>query len=213
MKTPLLGFMVVVVLAGGQLWGYPKPSIVPVHTDWTLKVLYNQPQQISVKIPGEVKKQRFWYIILTLTNESPNLDVPFYPACDLMTDTFKIAPAGASVTKHVFDKIKVRHQGKYPLLEYLEEVDNKILQGADNTRDIAIIWSDFDPKAKNIALFISGLGNETAVIDHPMGKDENGNPAKIFLRKTLLLSYSIGGDPKLRAKAQLVYKDKRWVMR
>ena len=78
---------------------------------------------------------------------------------------------------------------------------------------IAIIWSDFDPKAKNIALFIAGLSNETVAIDHPVETDKNGEPVKVYLRKTLALDYAIGGDEKLRAGAGLRYKSKRWVMR
>jgi len=195
------------------LWAYPEPAIVPAARDWTLDVVYDQPQQITVKMPGTGQNKRFWYIILTMTNNSDNLDVPFYTDCALMTDTFQVVSAGKGVTQAVFDKIKLRHQGKYPYLEPLEHTDNRVLQGSDNTRDIAIIWPDFDPNAKNVTLFITGLSNETAVIDHPMKTDESGNPLKIYLRKTLALNYSIGGDAKLHATAKLAYKTKKWVMR
>ena len=92
-------------------------------------------------------------------------------------------------------------------------MSNKILQGEDNTKDIAIVWPDFDVKAKSMKLFIAGLSNETAAIDHPVAKDEAGKPIKVFLRKTLELSYALGGDATLRSNANLIYKGKRWVMR
>jgi len=165
-----------------------------------------------VKLPGEKHAQRFWYIILTLTNNS-NIDVPFYPGCELVTDTFQIIPAYRDTRNIVFDKIKNRYKKKYPFLESLEFADNKILQGQDNTKDLVIIWPDFCPKAKNISLFIAGLSNETAVIEHPTQKDPNGNPEKIYMRKTLELQYKIGGDPQLRSNTNLKYINKEWIMR
>ena len=208
MKTCFFAIAVVAAVSGAYLSAYPEPAIVPADTDWTLEVFFNQPEQITVKMPENGEKKRFWYIILTLTNNSSKGEVPFYPACSLMTDNFRITPSGKTVTKQVFEKIKLRHQGKYPLLENLEKVNNKILQGKDNTVDVAIIWPDFDAGAKNITMFIGGMSNETTAIDHPI---ETGT--KVFLRKTLALSYAIGGDPKLRSKAKLAYKGKRWVMR
>lgn len=190
----------------------PEPAIVPAPNQWTLNVVFTQPQQITVKIPGERKPQRFWYIIITVTNIYET-DVPFYPACELMTDTFEIIPAYRDTRNVVFEKIKARHKKKYPLLESLEFADNKILQGQDNTKDLAIIWPDFDAKAKNISLFIAGLSNETVVVEHPIAKDADGVSVKLYLRKTLELQYSIGGDESLRSSGTLAFKGKNWIMR
>jgi hypothetical protein len=190
----------------------PAPAIVPGANQWTLNVVYNQPQQITVKIPGQRKPQRFWYVILTMTNNA-NIDVPFYPTNELVTDTFQIIPAYRDTRNVVFDKIKARYKKKFPFLESLETAENRVLQGEDNTKDLVIIWPDFDVKAKNISLYIAGLSNETIVIEHPTQKDPNGNPEKIYLRKTLQLDYSISGDPNFRSNTSLVYKAMDWVMR
>ncbi|MCK5226451.1 MAG: hypothetical protein KAQ89_06995, partial [Planctomycetes bacterium] len=130
-----------------------------------------------------------------------------------MTDTFQIIQAGKSIPAEVFTQIKNRHQNKYPFLELLEETDGKLLQGSDNAIDIAIIWPDFDAQAKNIQLFITGLSNETVCVDHPTDKDEQGNPTKIFLRKTLELNYGITGDAAFRSDAVLTYNGQQWIMR
>ena len=206
-----LGITAIILVASSIVISAPKPAIVPGANQWTLNVVFTQPQQITVKTPGE-KAQRFWYIIVTLTNNS-NIDVPFYPGCELMTDTFQIIPAYRDTKNIVFDKIKARHKKKYPFLESLEFADNKILQGQDNTKDLAIIWPDFEPKAKEIWLFLAGLSNETVAVEHPTQKDPNGSPEKMYLRKTLQLQYSIGGDANLRSNTTLVYKNKEWVMR
>jgi len=68
-------------------------------------------------------------------------------------------------------------------------------------------------QAKNAKVFITGLSNETAAIDHPVAKDKTGKPLKVFLRKTLELSYAFRGDPSLRSDANLAYRGKRWIMR
>jgi hypothetical protein len=88
-----------------------------------------------------------------------------------------------------------------------------MLEGEDNAKDIAIIWPDFDEKVKNIKVFITGLSNETAAIDHPVTKDAEGKAVKVYLRKTFEISYSVSGDPALRSYAKLSYKSKRWIMR
>lgn len=190
----------------------PQPAIVQGPNDWTVNVTFEHPRQIVLQLGGNNRPKRFWYTIITLTNRA-NRDVDFYPKCELMTDTFQIIPAGRATPAVVFEQIKRRHQSRYPFLELLENTTNRILQGEDNTKDIAIIWPDFDAKAKGIKLFLTGLSNETVVIDHPIARDEAGKPIKVFLRKTLELSYSLGGDPAFRSDAKLVYKDKRWVMR
>jgi len=175
-------------------------------------VTFEHPQQIRLQLSGDNKPRRFWYTIITLTNNT-NQDVDFYPRCELMTDTFQIIPAGSSTSAAVFEPIKKRHQSKYLFLESLERCGNRILQGEDNTKDIAVIWPDFDAKAKGIKLFIAGLSNETVAIDHPVVKDEAGKPSQVFLRKTLELSYSLAGDAALRSGTNLTYKGKRWIMR
>ena len=134
----------------------PEPAIVAGPRDWTVNVTYEHPQQITLHLGGNTKAQRFWYTILTLTNKTRR-DVDFYPKCELMTDTFRIMPAGNGVTVAVFERIKRRHQSKYPFLEPLEKAGNKILQGEDNAKDVALIWPDFDVRAKSIRVFITGL--------------------------------------------------------
>ena len=211
-KALFFGILAIVFLAQAIAISAPEPAIVPAPGQWTLNVVFTQPQQIMVKIPGERKPQRFWYIIITVTNNS-DMDAEFYPSCELVTDTFQIIPAYKDTRNVVFNKIKAMYKKRYPLLESLELTDNRILQGQDNTKDLAIIWPDFDPKAKSISLYLAGLSNEIAVIPHPTVKDPNGNPEKVYLRKTLELQYSIGGDPSLRSNTMLVFKGQKWRMR
>ncbi|MBN1817016.1 MAG: hypothetical protein JW828_06620 [Sedimentisphaerales bacterium] len=214
MKRKIGVLVVLGMLIGiGMAWSYPRPAAVPAIGDWTLEVVYENPQQITMRLPGEEQPRRFWYILLTVTNTSAMADAPFYPSCEMVTDTFKTIQAGTNTPRAVFDAIKLRHQGVYPFLEALEDVDHKILQGQDHKRDIAIIWPDFDAKAGTVTFFVAGLSNETTVIDHPIETDAAGRPQKVILRKTLGLEYFTGGDAQLRAQTNLTFKSKIWVMR
>jgi hypothetical protein len=207
MKALLSGILMLALF--GVCLAAPQPAIVPKPGDWTLEVRYEQPQQMV--LPGAVQ-QRFWYVILSLTNKSGK-DVDFYPASELVTDTIQVVPAVKGTSSILFEKIKNRHQGRYPFLQLLETADNKMLQGQDNTVDIAVIFPDFDPNAKAVNIFISGLSNETVVLDHPIEKDQDGKPVKIYLRKTLELSYTLAGDPAFRLEQKLKFDAKCWVMR
>ena len=211
-KSFVCGILAILVVTACICPAAPRPAIVQGPGDWTVDVIFEHPQQIMLPSSGEGEPRRFWYTIITLTNKTKR-DVDFYPRCELMTDTFQIIPAGKAVPAAIFERLKIRHHSRYMFLEYWERTNGKILQGADNTKDIAIIWSDFDARARGIKLFIAGLSNETVAVDHPVARDEQGDPVKVYLRKTLELSYDIGGDAAFRSDAELIYNGKRWVMR
>jgi len=189
----------------------PKPAIIQGPGQWTVEVKFTQPQQLVVPWGGN-GAARYWYTILSVTNRT-NDDVDFYPRCELMTNTFQIVPAGTNVPPAVFAQIQQRHQSQYPFLESLEKAENRILQGEDNAKDIAVIWRDFDTQATAFKIFVTGLSNETAVVDHPVAVDAEGTPVQVFLRKTLELDYALRGDPTLRNSVEVVYQDRDWVMR
>ncbi len=213
MKTGILSSVLLVLVSLSAIAAHPAPATVQPVDQWTLKVTYTQPQQIMLQMDKKENPRRFWYTILTVKNGSTFEEVSFYPFCELVTDTFQIIPADKTVQKSVFEVIKLKHQGSFPFLESLDFADRRIFQGQDNTRDFAIIWPDFDPKAKEISLFIAGLSNETAVIEHPELKDDSGNPKKIFLRKSLQLRFLVAGDEAFRANAVMKEFERNWVMR
>jgi len=204
-----------IVLAGAAcvcLAVAPTPAVTPAPGQWTIDTKFTHPQQIILRTGADNKPRRFWYCLVSLTNKTGG-EVDFYPKCELKTDTFQILPAGQSVAPEVFESIKSRHQAAYPFIEALTKSGNRILHGEDNTKDIAVIWPDFDEKAKEIKIYITGLSNETALVSHPVAKDNNGQPLIVFLRKTLELTYKLESASEQRSDANLIYESKRWVMR
>ena len=212
MKRHLLYGTVLTAVIATFCMAAPQPAVVQRPGQWTLEVKYEQPQQIVLPW-GPKGETRFWYMIVSVTNRTGQ-DVDFYPKCDLLTDTFQIVPAGRGVTPAVFAAIRQRHQSRYPFLESLQAVGNRVLQGEDNAKDIAIIWSDFDTQALGFKMFMTGLSNETAVVSHPVAVDAaSGRPVPVYLRKSLELIYALRGDPVLRSSVEVVYKGQAWVMR
>jgi hypothetical protein len=212
MKSLVYGTLTIWTAVACSCLAAPEPAIVQGPGLWTVDTTFTHPQQIVLQLTADGKPSLFWYTIITLTNKADR-EVEFYPRCELMTDTFQIVQAGKNVPPAVFGQIKRRHQSIYPFLEALDEAGNRILQGEDNAKDIAIVWPDFDAQAKSMKVFITGLSNETAAIDHPVARDQMGQPVRVYLRKTLELSYDLTGDPALRSYAGVVYEGKRWIMR
>ncbi len=209
----MLRFLLSVSIAASCLgMSAPRPAVVQSPQQWTLDVGHEQLGQITMKSQQGEQLKRFWYLILTVTNNTAD-EVDFYPVCELMTDTFQIIPAGVSVPPQVIESIKTRHRGRYPFLEGLDASGMRILQGKDNTRDIMIVWPDFDAGARQVSLFISGLSNETVAVDNPAAKDNKDKPDKIFLRKTLMLDYRFSGDPAFRSEAPMTFAGESWIMR
>jgi hypothetical protein len=211
MKTLVFRTFIVFMLFAVVCGAAPEPAVVQGPGLWTANVQFEPLRQFMYQPTEQVKPRRFWYTILTISNDTDQ-DIDFYPQCDLMTDTFQILPAGKLVPVEVFELIKARHASQYPLLESLRQVDNRILQGEDNARDVAIIWSDFDPLAKNVKLFISGLSNETALVRLPAA-DASVPEKTAFLRKTLELNFHLKGDAVWRSDKDIAFKGKTWVMR
>lgn len=200
------------ILLNGICAAFPVPTWLGSANEWTLDVEYSQPRQLEVQIPGAETPQRYWYIILTLVNRTGR-DVDFFPECTLVTDTFQVLEANVDINSIVFNRIFRLHEGRYPFLHPIEQADSVLLQGEDNSVDLAIIWPDFDPMAKQITLFVQGLSNQTTVIEHPTKTDVKGDPVEIYLSKTLGLQYAVPGDPLFRSDARLEYLDTVWVFR
>jgi hypothetical protein len=213
MKRFIFGVLGTCILAVSISPAAPEPAVVQSLTQWTIDTEYTHPQQIILQNTSSKKPLVFWYMIITITNNTGD-DVDFYPKCDLMTDNLQIIPEGEDVPQEVFQQIKLRHKSRYPLLKSISQTDNKLLQSEENSKDIAIIWRDFNNKATNITIFITGLSNETAVVNYPVLKEASSDqPQQAFLRKTLKLKYAVKGDLSSRYGMSVDFKGKKWIMR
>ena len=190
----------------------PVPASFPAEDIWQLDIeLHGKPTQLQAILPGDQEPTRFWYMVYTLTNNNP-IDVDYYPTMEVMTDTFKLYEAGKVPTKPVYQEVERLYRESVPLLEPEIIVAGKILQGEDNARDCVAILDDFDPNATSIKVFISGLSNETAVVEK-IDKNNEKNIKKVLLRKTLMLEYRIPGDQFNQDKKVMLFSRREWIMR
>ena len=190
----------------------PQPAIVQAPNQWTVSVRFEPLRQVSLAATQTGQPRRFWYAIVSIENATSR-DIDFYPQADLLTDTFQLVGAGNNVPAGVFQIIKAQHAGLYPLLEEFPAAGSAVFQGHDHARDFAVIWPDFDTKARTVSLFIGGLSNEAVVIDHPIARDQAGSPLKVFLKKTLAIDFELRGDSALRSDGDVEFVASRWVMR
>ena len=212
MRTVLAGILVcsIAAVACGQSIRVEGRTVAQGAGLWMMDVVFEQPQQISLRLPGDARDTRYWYVILSITNGTGS-DIGFYPVCELMTDTYQILQAGAGVGNEVFESIKARHRDRYPFLESLERSIGSIPQGSEHTKDVLVVWKDFDSDARGVKFFFAGLSNETQSVEKPAAAGEVTE--QVILRKTLVLEYGISGDPAMRTQASLVQKGRQWVMR
>jgi len=191
-----------------------RAALAPPAGTWLLNFeLHGEPQKISVTLPGERQPRTYWYLLYTVTNETGN-ELNFYPQIELFTDTFKLYRAGRDIRRVVFSAIQKRYATTIPLLEPQQDIIGKLLTGDDNARDSVAIFEDFDPKARSINIFVSGLSNEIVRIKSPLKADQDSEePAETLLRRTLKLNYKVPGDDLNPNERFVLYQDRGWVLR
>ena len=193
----------------------PTPSIAP--KSWQLRFRYQDPQRVSVFVPGKAEPVLYWYMLYTVEN-SGKTEVDFYPQFDLVTDTLKVYRSATMVSAEAFKAIQ-RRSGD-PLLLPPEKVTiGKLLRGKDRARHSVAIWEDFDPQAKGFRIYVSGLSGEIARAKNPMYDPEKpeGEQNKRFylLRKTLEIPYKLPTSESERSVAipQRMPDEQKWIMR
>jgi len=192
----------------------PKPAIAPV--SWELKFRFEDPQRVSVLVPGKAEPVVYWYTLYTVENPGKR-EVEFYPRFELVTDTFKVVPSEIGVSPEAFRA--VRRRAGNPLLIAPHEIAGRLQRGEDRARHGVAIWPDFDPKAKAFTLYMGGLSGEVTRWKNPAfdaDKPENPQNKRWFiLRKTLAIPYKLPGDQNTRTRAvpERITRDQKWVMR
>lgn len=192
-----------------------RPAIAPV--SWELKFRFQDPQRVSVMVPGQKEPVLYWYMLYTVENPGRS-DVEYYPHFELVTATLKVVPSEVKVSPEAFRAIKRRSND--PLLLPPEKITGTLQRGADRVRHGVAIFKDFDPKAKSFTIYVSGLSGEVKRVRNP-GFDESkpegsDNPRYMVLRKSLSIPYRFPGSESARRHAvpeRVVGEPLKWVMR
>lgn len=192
----------------------PKPSISPV--SWELKFRFQDPQKVSVMVPGQEKPVLYWYVPYVVENSGPN-EVQFYPKFELVTDTLQVIPSEAHVSPEAFRAIQ-RRTGDALLLTP-ERAVGKLLVGQDRQRHGVAIWKNVDPATRSFTMYVTGLSGETVRLKNPgfddQKPDSDKNQRYFILRKTLSVPYKLPGGESTRDLAVPEREDgnQKWIMR
>jgi hypothetical protein len=193
----------------------PEPAAALA--SWELTFRYQDPQRVSVVLPGQSKPVVYWYMLYSVENPGER-EVDFYPQFELVTDTLRVVRSEIQVSPEAFQAIQ-RRSGD-PLLLTPEKVIGRLLRGKDRAKHGVAIWRDFDPKAKAFKIYASGLSGEFARLENPTfdpKRPENTakNRRYFVLRKTLVIPYKLPGSESTRTLAvpERQIGLQKWIMR
>ena len=185
-------------------------------TKWQLDLRFQDPQRITVRLPGDEADSVFWYVVYEVVNNTGR-DLQFYPSFKFVTNTLRVIESGVEVSPTVAELIAERHRTDFPFFTRPNKVSGLLLQGEENARASVAVFRPFDPEASSFTLFASGLSGESDRIPNPAynaARPETQDNAPYFvLRRTLAIVYDLPGDPDTRRIATPIRRNREWVMR
>ena len=203
----------------GGLWvpqGVGAPDAGLIAKSWQLDFEFEDPQRITLTLPGDSHPSTYWYMVYKVTNNTGR-EVEFYPSFRLVTDTLKVVVGGEDISPTVYDAIQARHSREYRFFRSPNKVLGTLLQGEENARVSAVAFRMFDKEASSFAVYVAGLSGDVERLINPAldpaGDRSGANRQFFLLRRTLMVKYDLPGDPITRAQATPVRRGREWVMR
>ena len=205
-----------IVFGPGVATAVAAPKADLATSSWQLDFDFHDPQRITLTLPGDEEPTTFWYLLYRVTNDSRR-EVEFYPSFRLVTNTLRVVEGGDMISPSVYDAIAGRHQKEYPFFAPPSKVTGPLLQGRENARVSAAVFRVFDQKADSFTVYVRGLSGELERIPNPVfnvNQEESENNPRFFLfQRTLAITYDLPGDPRTRARAVPIRRNREWVMR
>src|SRR5690606_36931043 len=113
--------------------------------------------------------------------------------------------AGRGVPAVIFDRIKAQERNQ--LLESPVHVVGRLLLGEDHARESVIVWPMPPADINELQISVAGLSRETQMVDS-IASDGN-----VLVRKSLMMTYSAGGNPMMPRGRKLAKRSEQWIMR
>lgn len=213
-KISIILICTVAVCAARSTSAAPTPE--HISSSWQLEFEFQDPQRLTLQLPGDKQPTTYWYVLYKVTNNTGK-DVQFYPSFRLVTDSLKIVDGGADIHPRVYDTISARHTKEYPFFVTPSKTSGLLLQGKENARSSAVVFRMFDKQANNFTVYFSGLSGQIERVSNPTfdtsQKESTENQRFFLLRRTLAVSYDLPGDRGTRSVARPIRKHREWVMR
>lgn len=201
------------VTAGQTL--VPEPSAAPV--SWQLDFRFQDPQRVSVVVPGKAVPVVYWYVLYSVENPTDQDGLEFLPEFELVTNTLQVIRSELKVSPEAFQAIQRRSND--PLLLTPERVLGKLQRGKDRARHSVAIFRDFDPRTTSFTIYVSGLAGEIKRVKNPAfdrSKPESETNKRYFLlKKTLAVPYKSPASPATRSGVvpERLPEQQKWILR
>ncbi|MGD9690681.1 MAG: hypothetical protein AB7K52_13435 [Phycisphaerales bacterium] len=183
----------------------PEPN--PIPSRWELRVDLGPMRVTSYDVKGE--PQAFAYMTYTVTNKSGQ-DLLFAPSFELALGGRPVRAGNdvpGEVTTALLDKIND------PALQDQISMIGSLLNGEENARRGLVIWSLRSLDPRKMVVYAAGFSGETATIDLPSQDASDPKKAKSVLRKTLMVTYTPGGELTGRGDKPIDVEGQQWIMR
>lgn len=190
------------------------PQADLISTAWQLDFNFQDPQRITLTVPGDSSPTTYWYVLFQIVNNTGQ-DVEFFPSFDLVTDTLQVVKGGDAVPAQVYDAIAQRHYREFPFFAPPSKITGPLLQGEANSRASAAVFRIFDPMASGFTIYVAGLSGEVTRVSPPvsMAAVKGVDESTFILRRTLAIAYDLPGDVATRPFATPARRSRHWVMR
>jgi hypothetical protein len=180
---------------------YPEPAIVT--RAWQFDFTYQKPAALAVRdVEGDYRW--YWYLPYKVVNNTGQ-EEQFVPEITIATDAGDLLTAGSGVPASVFDAVKAKLGND--LLESPIAILGRLLQGEDYAKESVAIWPAPSHDVDQIRIFVSGLSGETTRIPNPLTGES------VLLRKTLMIEFTLPGNPATPQDQPVIPSSEAWIMR
>ncbi|HTV47153.1 MAG TPA: hypothetical protein VMG59_01785 [Phycisphaerae bacterium] len=202
--APVLICLAFLGLAAGMLSAQSTPPVPALSSpSWQLDFVFDKPQRFVIASSADYRLHVYWAVHYTVTNNTGQ-DVFFNPIFELRTDTGRILKPVAVVDPALFAQLQKAVGDALMVNPML--MAGRLLQGDDNARSSAALFTDLPDDARGFDLYVAGLSGETATQMDPL------THKLVVLQKTLDLNYSLPGQAiNIEPSPQLI--SRTWVMR
>lgn len=202
----LPALLAAVLAALGTMLAGLAPEPDPIPRRWQLTLETGPLRVATVDVPG-LGARSYYFLTYKVTNTTDQ-DLLFTPAFELVTDDGDIHRSGRDVPAQVTKDIIGRLDN--PFIQDPISIVGVLLQGEANAKEGVVIWPVRAQRISDLTIFASGFSGETRPVEAP-GPD--GKPAKVLLRKTLMLQYQPPGEVRDMGANPITLASKQWIMR
>ena len=96
---------------GGTVLAAPQATVAIAGGD--LDFTFEDPQRLTVTLPGSTEPATYWYMLYQVTNNTGK-DQQFFPSFSLVTDELEVVQGGSDIDPRVYDIIAARHDKAFP---------------------------------------------------------------------------------------------------